>query len=663
MEQYIARINSPSHPIQVDFAQQDAYIVTFAQENTHLDRDILINIELSTKRANTIVAVESGAVMGVFTPTEEDCRQESNIDQINEFIFVIDCSGSMQDENKIGLARQAMLLFLKSLPLDCHFNIIRFGSVYKTLFTDITTIYNEDNARIAEKLINEIQADLGGTELMRPLQWIEQHLPSEGRARQLFLLTDGEISNVTEVLDLCRSMATSTRIFSFGLGHSPSRSLVKGLARSTNGRFVFIPPNANVDIYVGEQLQKALQSCITNVDVQWNLGIQVENAPRKIPPVYANDRLIVYALSNDKIIPFDQNSSVELRTISNHRSLGIAKVDRIPNIDENQTIARLAAKALILELQHDKDSSFNGKKSNIGSVQTQFQQLNTTTEETAQVISDKQTNKERIIELSLKYNILSPHTAFIGVEKRTNTSNDQMVLREVPIEISADDQHLYRRSPRSLASARSKFFTLSRCKRATGFTLSSAYNPTAINSANYSSLLMCDDIEDELCSAMPMATINCLKSASASINLQMNSSDTTKPEDDSELLLELERWANDAISVPQFPKKDDVWPSNDEDIVRYLINKQNFDGLWNSDSTIIQRLTGKPLSTFQSINTEIDASILTSLIIILIIETRFSTYSSLWHGVMQKARKRINTLLNNDSANLETLFENIRQQL
>jgi hypothetical protein len=165
-EEYIARINSPSHPIQVDFAEQDAYIITFAQQNTHLDRDILINIELADKRANTIVAVEPGAVMAVFTPTIEDCRQGLKFDQTNEFIFVIDCSGSMEDENKIGLARQAMLLFLKSLPVDCHFNIIRFGSQYKSLFTGITAIYNEENAQKAEQLISGLKADLGGTELV-----------------------------------------------------------------------------------------------------------------------------------------------------------------------------------------------------------------------------------------------------------------------------------------------------------------------------------------------------------------------------------------------------------------------------------------------------------------------------------------------------------------
>ena len=166
-DEYIARINSPSHPIQVDFAQAAFYLITLSQANTHLDRDILINIELSSKRTNSIAAVEPGAVMAVFTPTEEDCRHGSKDEQTNEFLFVVDCSGSMQDENKIGLARQAMLLFLKSLPVDCYFNVIRFGSTHKNLFPEVTAIYNESNACKAEQLINEMKADLGGTELVR----------------------------------------------------------------------------------------------------------------------------------------------------------------------------------------------------------------------------------------------------------------------------------------------------------------------------------------------------------------------------------------------------------------------------------------------------------------------------------------------------------------
>ncbi|CAF3046711.1 unnamed protein product [Rotaria sp. Silwood2] len=115
---------------------------------------------MTDKRVNTIVAVEPSAVMAAFTPTEEDCSQELNTDQINEFIFVVDCSGSMQ------------------LVKLCY------------LFTERTTIYNEENSQKAEQLVTKMKADLGGTELMGPLQWIEQHSPNQGRARQIFLLTD-----------------------------------------------------------------------------------------------------------------------------------------------------------------------------------------------------------------------------------------------------------------------------------------------------------------------------------------------------------------------------------------------------------------------------------------------------------------------------------------
>ena len=162
----ITRVSSSSHPIEVNLGQQDAYIVSISQQNTHLDRDILVNIELSDQRNSTIAAVEPGAVMAAFFPTETECHQASKNDLTNEFIFIVDCSGSMRDENKIGLARQAMLLFLKSLPFNCHFNIIRFGSQYKTLFNEITAVYNEINAQQAEQLIKEMQADLGGTELV-----------------------------------------------------------------------------------------------------------------------------------------------------------------------------------------------------------------------------------------------------------------------------------------------------------------------------------------------------------------------------------------------------------------------------------------------------------------------------------------------------------------
>jgi hypothetical protein len=110
-------------------------------------------------------------------------------------------------------------------------------------------------------------------------------------------------------------------------------------------------------------------------------------------------------------------------------------------------------------------------------------------------------------------------------------------------------------------------------------------------------------------------------------------------------------------------QKSDVWPSTDQDIVRYLINKQKFDGLWNADDNIIKNLTGKSLSVFQSTTPNISDEILASTIVIITLETKFVGFSSLWHGVVQKARKRITDLLKKDSKNFDTLIADIRQQL
>ncbi|UJR07172.1 hypothetical protein I4U23_011460 [Adineta vaga] len=430
----IRKVSSSSHQIEIDVHRSDIYVVTFAHENTHLDRDILINIELMKRQTNTILTVDSNAVMVSFFPTEEDCRQGENDNQTNEFIFVVDCSGSMYSEDKIGLTKKAVILFLQNLPPYSYFNIIRFGSTYSPLFPESTVIANDVNLQQAQKIVEQMQADLGGTELFAPLQWLKNHPPNKGRSRQIFLLTDGQIMDVSQVLDLCRTMSSSTRIFSFGLGMSPSRALIKGLARATNGRFVFIPPHERVDIYVKEQLDRALQPSITGIRAKWNLGeTSVYTAPAQLPPVYAKDRLNIYGLTNTTItLPLDDNFSVGFYIDENDHQLGEAHFDQILIVENTGTISRLAAKALIHELEHAKELS-------TGSLQSRFQDQ---TDLKEKIMKNEEMKKKQITELSLKYNILSPYTAFIAVEKRVNGNNDNMILREVPIQISADDQHL-----------------------------------------------------------------------------------------------------------------------------------------------------------------------------------------------------------------------------
>ncbi len=50
-----------------------------------------------------------------------------------EFIFLIDRSGSM-DGKRIESAKEGLITFLKSLPMDSIFNVYSFGTGFETLF-------------------------------------------------------------------------------------------------------------------------------------------------------------------------------------------------------------------------------------------------------------------------------------------------------------------------------------------------------------------------------------------------------------------------------------------------------------------------------------------------------------------------------------------------
>ena len=55
--------------------------------------------------------------------------------------------------------------------------------------------YEDKNVKPATEKVNKMQADLGGTEIYNPLEIILIEKPIQGYPRQVFLLTDGQVSN------------------------------------------------------------------------------------------------------------------------------------------------------------------------------------------------------------------------------------------------------------------------------------------------------------------------------------------------------------------------------------------------------------------------------------------------------------------------------------
>ena len=84
-----------------------------------------------------------------------------------EFVFLVDRSGSMRGFY-IRSASETLILFFKSIPRGCSFNIIGFGSSHTSLFPESVS-YNQENLEYAIRHAESLQVDIGGTGLLSPL--------------------------------------------------------------------------------------------------------------------------------------------------------------------------------------------------------------------------------------------------------------------------------------------------------------------------------------------------------------------------------------------------------------------------------------------------------------------------------------------------------------
>ena len=71
-----------------------------------------------------------------------------------EFVFIVDRSGSMAGQ-RINNAAKALQLFMRSLPVHCRFNVVSFGSTWKSLWR-ASAPYSDESLREATQHVATI---------------------------------------------------------------------------------------------------------------------------------------------------------------------------------------------------------------------------------------------------------------------------------------------------------------------------------------------------------------------------------------------------------------------------------------------------------------------------------------------------------------------------
>lgn len=407
MSERLGRIESPSHPIAIAL-EDDGATITLGQREVALDRDFVLTIgadALATPRAWLERSPDgSDAVAISFVPKLPDAQAPS------EVIFVVDRSGSMQGAS-IAEVRNALQLCLRSLIAGCRFNIIGFGSSVDPLFHKARD-YGDDTLREASEHVAQLDADLGGTEILPALK-LALEGPRHGELpRQVVVLTDGEVTNTDAVIALAASHAADARIFTFGIGAGASHHLVKGLARAGGGSAEFIYPGERIEPKVVRQVGRLLSPALANVRVDWG-GLDVTQAPSATPPVFAGGRTIVYGFLRR---PLEAPAVARLSANASSGPVSFEVSLEPEGSRSGNVVATLAARARIRELEESPEWVHAR-----GSRQRDRKVPGTTRE---------------IIDLAIRYGLVSRETSYIAIERRETPVTGDVQLRRIPIALT-----------------------------------------------------------------------------------------------------------------------------------------------------------------------------------------------------------------------------------
>jgi Ca-activated chloride channel family protein len=192
--------------------------------------------------------------------------------------LVLDRSGSMQGENKFGLAREAVEQALNLLSSDDRFTLVVYDDVIDVLSAG--TLATPDAKRRAVEALSHI-GPRGSTDLcsgwLRGCEGVAQYLEAESVSRVL-LLTDGlanvgiqdHASLVRHARELReRGIATST----FGVGTDFDERLLRDMAHEGGGNFYFIGSAGQIVDILTSELGETLETVVRSAAIEISLPV------------------------------------------------------------------------------------------------------------------------------------------------------------------------------------------------------------------------------------------------------------------------------------------------------------------------------------------------------------------------------------------------------
>jgi Ca-activated chloride channel family protein len=290
----IRAIYSPSHAI--DLTREDARHASASYEARDVTPDQDFDLYFSTSRDAVDISLmsyrpagEDGFFLLLLTPP-----LEAEVTEVaaKDVILVMDTSGSMEGE-KLAQAKEAGRYVLDQLQEEDRFNVISFSSGVRVLADEpIAAAQRAQGLEFVDNLVARGSTDINrallealvGADPERPtiLVFLTDGLPTAGE-----MDPDRIVDNVT------RAAPDSVRLFPFGVGYDVDTVLLDQLSSRQRGVSGYVQPDEKIDEAVSEFYAKVSAPVLVDVALKTE-GVRIEDTyPHPIPDIFAGTQLIV----------------------------------------------------------------------------------------------------------------------------------------------------------------------------------------------------------------------------------------------------------------------------------------------------------------------------------------------------------------------------------
>lgn len=258
-----------------------------------LDRDVCFSFPCDNE-SSVLLSTEGGYSSLIALLPQADNYKPSKEFSVQ---LVIDCSGSMGGIS-ISQVKRGLLEAVTDFSSEDKINLIRFGSSIEPVLNQPQAFNGKDRNKIMLALEN-MDANLGGTELFNALQLALQQVTNSKQSSDIVLITDGQAwDDIEKINDLiAQAKASGVRLFTIGVGHAVSEDLLARLAEGTEAYHSLVHPHENFRKHISEVLHR-LRCSSKKLYVDIESGSSLLTYPKR---VFQGQSPVVIALNETKL--------------------------------------------------------------------------------------------------------------------------------------------------------------------------------------------------------------------------------------------------------------------------------------------------------------------------------------------------------------------------